>query len=260
MTNKTCLIFCNCGAGIISDDKKEELSEAFKPLGVDIYELHDLCAFSLNEKDFLHQVDNDYDKTLIAACYPRAIKNMFEQNGVQLSNYKVFNFRETDTKEITSDLAARIEEKQENSKYEIKKSGLKVPAWYPIIDKERCTLCGQCARFCVFGVYSYNKKSLKVVNPLSCKNNCPACGRTCPASAIIFPRLPENSALSGAEPGEDKKVQGNDQKGNLFVMLNERNNARRNIFRQGAFQQAEEEKKKALEELKNSLKNPKKDA
>ncbi|WP_372650263.1 ATP-binding protein [Draconibacterium sp.] len=259
MTNKTCLIFCNCGAGIISDDKKEELSEAFKPLGVDIYELHDLCAFSLNEKDFLHQLDNDYDKTLIAACYPRAIKNMFEQNGVQLSNYEVFNFRETDTEEITSDIAARIEEKQENSKYEIKKTGLKVPAWYPIIDKERCTLCGQCARFCVFGVYSYNKKSLKVVNPLSCKNNCPACGRTCPASAIIFPRLPENSALSGAEPGDDKKASGNDQKGNLFVMLNERNNTRRNIFKQGAFQQAEEEKKRALEELKNSLKNPKSD-
>ena len=43
-------------------------------------------------------------------------------------------------------------------------------------------------------------------------------------------------------------------------MLNERNNARRNIFKQGAFQQAEEEKKRAIEELKNSFKNPKNDA
>ena len=260
MTNKTCLIFCNCGAGIISDDKKEELSEAFKPLGVDIYELHDLCAFSLNEKDFLHKLDKDYDKTLIAACYPRAIKNMFEQNEVQLSNYEVINFREIGTEQITAEISANIDEKQNESIYEIKKTKLKVPAWYPIIDKSRCTLCGQCARFCVFGVYSYNKKSLEVVNPLSCKNNCPACGRTCPASAIIFPRLPENSALSGAEPTGDKKPSATDQKGNLFVMLNERNNARRNIFRQGAFQQAEEEKKRAIEELKNSFKNPKNDA
>ena len=259
MTNKTCLIFCNCSAGIISDDKKEELSEAFKPLGVDIYELHDLCAFSLNEKDFLHKLDNDYDKTLIAACYPRAIKNMFKQNEIRLSDFEVFNFREADTEQITAELSAKIDGKQDQTFYEIKKTDLKVPAWYPIIDKERCTLCGQCARFCVFGVYSYNKKSLEVVNPLSCKNNCPACGRTCPASAIIFPRLPENSALSGAEPTSDKKPSGNEQKGNLFVMLNERNNARRNIFRQGAFQQAEEEKKRALEELKNSLKNPKSD-
>ncbi|WP_297097746.1 hypothetical protein [uncultured Draconibacterium sp.] len=259
MTNKTCLIFCNCGAGIISDEKKDELSEAFKPLGVDIYELHDLCAFSLNEKDFLHNLDKDYDKTLIAACYPRAIKNMFEQNGVQLSNYEVFNFREAGAEQITAELSGKIEEKQDETFYEIKKTDLKVPAWYPIIDKSRCTLCGQCARFCVFGVYSYNKKSLEVVNPLSCKNNCPACGRTCPASAIIFPRLPENSALSGAEP-TGEKTSGNDQKGNLFVMLNERNNARRNIFKQGAFQQAEEEKKRALEELKNSFKNPKNDA
>lgn len=260
MTNKTCLIYCNCGAGIISDEKKAGLSEAFKPLGVDIYELHDLCAFSLNEKDFLHKLDKDYDKTLIAACYPRAIKNMFEQNGVQISNYEVFNFRETGTDKITAEIAAKIEEKQKNNAYEIKKTDLKVPAWYPIIDKSRCTLCGQCARFCVFGVYSYNKKNLEIVNPLSCKNNCPACGRTCPASAIIFPRLPENSTLSGAEPTGDKKAAATDQKGNLFVMLNERNNARRNIFKQGAFQQAEEEKKKALEELKNSFKNPKGDA
>ena len=260
MTNKTCLIYCNCGAGIISDEKKAGLSEAFKPLGVDIYELHDLCAFSLNEKDFLHKLDKDYDKTLIAACYPRAIKNMFEQNGVQLSNYEVFNFRETGVIEITAEISGKIDEKQDTNCYEIKKTDLKVPAWYPIIDKSRCTLCGQCARFCVFGVYSYNKKSLEVVNPLSCKNNCPACGRTCPASAIIFPRLPENLTLSGAEPTGDKKAAATDQKGNLFVMLNERNNARRNIFKQGAFQQAEEEKKRALEELKNSFKNPKGDA
>lgn len=256
MTNKTCLIYCNCGAGIISDEKKSRLSEAFKPLGVDIYELHDLCAFSLNEKDFLYKLDKEYDKTLIAACYPRAVKAMFEQNKVQLNNYKVFNFRETDTEQITAEIAANIDKIQEESIYEVKKTKLKVPAWYPIIDKSRCTLCGQCARFCVFGVYSYNKKSLEVVNPLSCKNNCPACGRTCPASAIIFPRLPENSALSGAEPNEDKKAKDTDQKGNLFVMLNERNNTRRNIFRQGAFQQAEKEKKQALEELKNSFKKP----
>ena len=158
MTNKTCLIFCNCGAGIISDDKKDELSEAFKPLGVDIYELHDLCAFSLNEKDFLHEFNKDYDKKLIAACYPRAIKNMFEQNKVQLSNYEVFNFREARTEQITADISVKIDEKQEESFYNIKETELKAPAWYPIIDKERCTLCGQCARFCVFGVYAYNKK------------------------------------------------------------------------------------------------------
>ncbi|QIA09469.1 ATP-binding protein [Draconibacterium halophilum] len=260
MTNKTCLIYCNCGAGIISDEKKAGLSEAFKTLGIDIYELHDLCAFSLNEKDFLHQLNKNYDKTLIAACYPRAIKNMFEQNEVQLSNYEVFNFREVGTEQLTAEIAVKIDKKQEESSYEVKKTDLKVPAWYPVIDKERCTLCGQCARFCVFGVYSYNKKSLKVVNPLSCKNNCPACGRTCPASAIIFPRLPENSALSGAEPSEDKKATATDQKDNLIVMLSERNNARKNIFRQGTFQLAEEEKKQAIEELKNSFKNKKGDA
>ena len=185
---------------------------------------------------------------------------MFEQNEVQLRNYEVVNFREADTEQITAEIAVKIDEKQEENTYTIKETKLKVPAWYPVIDKSRCTLCGQCARFCVFGVYSYNKKCLELVNPLSCKNNCPACGRTCPASAIIFPRLPENSALSGAEPSTEKNAANSDQKGNLFVLLNERNNARRNIFKQGAFQQAEKEKKQAIEELKNSYKKPKGDA
>ncbi|WP_297091084.1 hypothetical protein [uncultured Draconibacterium sp.] len=257
MTNRTCLIFCNCGAGIISDEKKKELAAAFQQLPLDVYELHDLCAFSLNETDFLHDLEKKYDKKLIAACYPRAIKNMFVQNQVNLSNFEVINFREADAALLTAEIVEKIESSQKENRYEIKKTGLDVPAWYPIIDQSRCTLCGQCARFCVFGVYSYNKKSLEVVNPLSCKNNCPACGRTCPASAIIFPRLPENSTLSGAEPAESNTSTSNNKNNSLFVMLNERNNARRNIFRQGAFQQAEQEKKQALEELKNSLKNKK---
>jgi ferredoxin len=126
-------------------------------------------------------------------------------------------------------------------------SKLDVPAWFPVIDQSLCTLCGQCARFCMFGVYAYDKKSLTVVNPLACKNNCPACGRTCPASAIMFPRLAENSVLAGAEPGE-KKTAVTGKEAGLFVLLNERNQVRRNIFRQGVIKMAEAERKKALEE------------
>ena len=97
---------------------------------------------------------------------------------------------------------------------------------------------------------------MTVVNPLACKNNCPACGRTCPTSAIMFPRLAENSVLAGATPGE-KQAQPGGKKEGLFVLLNERNQTRKNIFRQGVVQMAEEERRKALGEFKQGAQKPK---
>lgn len=253
MEKQNCLIYCNCGAGIISEEKQDSLADSFKNLNITVFELHDICAFSLNEKDKLNSIEKEFDKKFIVACYPRAIDNIFVQNNISLSNYEVLNFRELSEDNIVETLTGKIAAKPSESKYEVLKSSLKVPAWYPVIDESKCTLCGQCARFCVFGVYKYNKKNLEVVNPLSCKNNCPACGRTCPAEAIIFPRLPENSTLSGAEPGTIEKPIRPAKKEGLFTLLNERNSTRRNIFRQGVMQMAEDEKLKAIEELKKGL-------
>ncbi|MDO9153365.1 MAG: 4Fe-4S binding protein [Paludibacter sp.] len=236
MRKQNCLIYCNCGAGIISVDKQKKLADAFKQLKVDAFELHDICAFSFNEKEFLNSINNDYNKKIIVACYPRAIENIFAQNKIKISDYEVLNFRELSEEKIVELLTEKFAENLLETKYEVHKSSLDVPAWYPVIDESLCTLCGQCARFCVFGVYKYNKKSLEVVNPLSCKNNCPACGRTCPTSAIIFPRLPENSVLSGEEPGNEEKPLKLAPKEGLFTLLNERNSVRRNIFRQGVMQ------------------------
>lgn len=253
MDKQNCLIYCNCGAGIIADKKQDVLADSFKELNIKVFEVHDICAFSLNEKDFFSSVEKEFDKKFIVACYPRAIDNIFAQNNITLSNYEVLNFRELSHATIVETLTQKIAENPSEQNYEVLKSSLEVPAWYPVIDESRCTLCGQCARFCVFGVYKFNKKSLQVVNPLSCKNNCPACGRTCPASAIIFPRLPENSTLSGAEPGIVGKPVEPAAKEGLFTLLNERNSTRRNIFRQGVMQQAEAEKLKAINELKKGL-------
>lgn len=250
MEKHNCLIYCNCGAGIISGEKQDRLAESFKKLPIDVFEFHDLCAISLNEKEFLSSLDKKYDRKFIVACYQRAIENIFSQNQISLSNFEVLNFRELSEDQLIETLSEEIGTQSLPGNYEVKKSSLEVPAWYPVIDTSRCTLCGQCARFCVFGVYKYNKSSLEVKNPLSCKNNCPACGRTCPASAIIFPRLAENSALSGADPETETPAKSEKKEG-LFVLLNERNNTRRDIFRQGVILQAEEEKRKAIEEFKN---------
>ena len=251
--NKTCLIYCHCGAGLFTGEELQKLEQALKKYQTDVFELHDLCALSLNEKEFLNEVGKEYDRKIVIACFPRAIKNMLEQNSIEFGEYEVLNFREASVDAITEKLDKQFQIPAGVASYEVKKSSLKVPGWYPVIDHSLCTLCGQCSRFCLFGVYEFDKKSLKVVNPLECKDNCPACGRTCPVNAIIFPRLAESSVLSGADPNEPvtfKPVAD----GGLLGQLNERNRNRKNIFRQGLMVQAEEERRKALADLKMGLK------
>lgn len=247
MNKKSCVLFCRCKAQVISSESLERISEGLKKFNTDVFELVDLCAMTLQEKDVLNTIGKDFQQKIIIACYPRAIKNMFRQNGIDFGDFEVLNFRELSSEKIFAKLEHGFHIVKGEARYHVQITGLDVPAWYPVIDESLCTLCGKCARFCLFGVYSYDKKRLKVIDPLACKNNCPACGRTCPTSAIMFPRLAENTVLAGDEPG-GKKI-GIDKE-SLLSTLNERNLSRRNIFRQGVVEQAEEERRKAVEEFK----------
>lgn len=250
MEKKSVVLFCRCKANIISSESMEKIAAGLKNFDTNVYELQDLCALTINEKDVLNTIGKEFQQKIIVACYPRAIKNMFRQNGIDFGEFEVLNFRELSAEKIFAKLENDFQLKKGEARYQVQITDLNVPAWFPVIDESLCTLCGKCARFCLFGVYSYDKKSLKVVDPLACKDNCPACGRTCPTSAIIFPRLAENTVLAGDEPN-GKRIAVD--KGSLLSTLNARNQNRRNIFRQGVVEQAEEERRKALEEFKNGL-------
>ena len=62
-------------------------------------------------------------------------------------------------------------------------------AWYPIIDQDLCSGCGECGEFCGNGVFAMNEAAgiMEVVAPMNCVVLCDKCALTCPSEAIHFP-------------------------------------------------------------------------
>lgn len=241
----TGIILCRCKAGIISDEKLSAISDEVRGLNAHVVELNDLCALSIDRAVSLKELNRKFRRKIVIACYHRAVENILKQADAPFEEMTVLNFRKLSVNEIK----AKLEYPGGESSYEVVTSELKVPAWFPVVDKTRCSNCGQCAEFCLFGVYSYEGRQLGVKNPLSCKNNCPACARACPQTAIIFPRIKEDSVIAGSDPDCNQVQQ---QTGLLIDRLKQRGNVQRSIFREDLLKKAEEEKNKAIEEAKKS--------
>ena len=59
--------------------------------------------------------------------------------------------------------------------------------WYPMINYEKCTECGNCIENCFHNVYSKEKAPRPVViNPEGCIQGCTGCGSICPNGAIEY--------------------------------------------------------------------------
>jgi len=254
------IVFCNCESDRIEPEKLLSVEKILIDAKIDLIKIFDICGISVLDKEKLRSIFSVNDEYLIVACHSRAIKLLFEKAGIDSGDYsiKFINFFELHNEEITSETKSFLERDDRNQRpviEEIRNNADWTP-WFPVIDYARCTSCGQCADFCLFGVYEKTDGKINIINPQACKNNCPACARICPQTAIIFPKYKPGGAIGGSDVTDEiseQKRQVEDinaiLNGDIYSVLEQRKMKRKSIIREEAMNKAIEERLNALNNI-----------
>ena len=194
----TQILWCHCRDGNISAESHNEIRDVLIDSGLDTIQVPDLCGATANHALKLQNaiIANEL---IVIGCYPRAMRALLHSVGISGKKSMRFINQKADKPEKIREILARISDNTPSdlSSIMIDDEDNWIP-WYPVIDRDRCKNCGQCASFCLFGVYEEIDGETRVKQPKNCKTNCPACARICPEAAIIFPKY-EESPINGAE-------------------------------------------------------------
>lgn len=158
----------------------------------------DLCAMVEAGGGPLEELAGRGELTVLA-CHPRAVRWLLAAAGLEPTAAELVDLRSGLQDGALDGLGAARAEAVTPAEV----TGGPGAGWFPVLDLDRCTHCGQCASFCLFGVYGQDDRGRVVVtDPDGCKDNCPACARVCPETAIIFPKLGEAPLNGAAVTGE----------------------------------------------------------
>ena len=200
------ILYCHCAYyDVLPAETRLAVLGRLQSAHVTFEAVADLCGLAARRDPLLGRLARA-ETLAVLACYPRAVKWLFAFAGAPLDEKRVrfFNMRTQSAGDIISALLGGSAQGRPGAPAPADLEGLApeeswVP-WFPVIDSDRCQNCKQCLEFCLFGVYETDAEGkVRVVNPASCKTNCPACARICPAGAIMFPKHAEGT-IAGAEP------------------------------------------------------------
>ena len=206
MSDTERVVYCHCAyVNVVPSAVRDAVLGKLCASGVEVEAAVDLCELSAKRDPRLAELAAD--ATHVIACYPRAVRWLFEAGGAPLPDgVEVLNMRAQEAEAIveaaggdpdaTVDVPAAQKAQAIRSRLKAQR-GDWVP-WFPVIDKSRCGECRQCVNFCLFGVYGVTDGTVEVQHPEKCKTWCPACARVCPDVAIVFPKY-KDSPIHGGE-------------------------------------------------------------
>jgi len=251
------IVFCNCGGKLIESHRLAEISGYLEQQEITVLTVSDLCGACSTQKHETRNLLMTGDEVMMIACYPRAVKLLLNETGIDTESgtFTFVNFRDANNETIFNQIQSFKKGDISPSTHAELVSEPEWPSWFPVIDYSRCTSCGQCADFCLFGVYEKRDGKVLVVSPKGCKSNCPACARICPQTAIVFPKYEHGGAIAGAESIDEIEEQQRQRKdidsilgSDIYNSLERRKLKRQSIIRSSAMQSAIQERDKALSE------------
>jgi len=196
------LVLCHCANRRLPDQGRlERLRAAVLGAGGRVVDVGDLCAAAVEAGAGLRSALAEAG-AILAGCHERALRAL----AWRLAGAEVPGLRFVDLREAGAEVPPGVPGLAGVAAAPAE--ALAIPpspdAWYPLVDAERCTDCGTCQSFCLFGVYSRDSAgAMRVAQPLNCKLDCPACARVCPENAILFPKCADD-AINGALRSPDQ--------------------------------------------------------
>lgn len=213
MTQPPLTLVCHCcQAGKVPAARAAAIVASLRQAGQPCLEIDDFCGWAAQHRSALPEALVGRSLRLVG-CQPRALRWLAAWAGLP----EPLCLEAATLAPSDLGLEAFVEaEAEAETETEVETAAMAVPAaaegaegkaeswvpWFPVIDRERCNSCGKCMAFCLFGVYSSGSSGEpQVTAPASCKNNCPACARSCPQQAIIFPKYGHAPINGGAGAG-----------------------------------------------------------